>query len=75
MGESNLGITAAVHFAAAVKNVQHADLDSDILLLDKLVKKGGAKVKDSKRILPQKNGLGITTLDDKLLEKPVRIYK
>lgn len=75
MGESNLGITAAAHFAAAVKNIQHADLDSDILLLDKLVKRGGAKVKDSKRILPQKKGLGITTLDDKLLGKPVRIYK
>ena len=75
MGESNLGITAAAHFAAAVKNVQYADLDSDILLLDKLVNRGGAKVKDSKRILPRKNGLGITTLDDKLLGKPVRIYK
>ncbi len=75
MGESNLGITAAAHFAAAVKNIQHADLDSDILLLDKLVKRGGAKVKDSKRILPQKNGLGITTLDRKLLGNPVKVYK
>ncbi|MFQ6074121.1 MAG: dipeptide epimerase [Candidatus Bathyarchaeia archaeon] len=75
MGESKLGITAAAHFAAAVKNVQHADLDSDMLLLDRLVKRGGAKVKDSKRILPHKNGLGITTLDRKLLGKPVRIYK
>lgn len=74
MGESTLGITAATHFAAAVKNIQHADLDSDILLLDKLVKRGGAKVKGSKRILPHKNGLGITTLDDKLLGKAVRIY-
>lgn len=75
MGESKLGITAAAHFAAAVKNVQHADLDSDMLLLDRLVKRGGAKVKDSKRILPHENGLGITTLDRKLLGKPVRIYK
>lgn len=75
MGESNLGITAAAHFAAAVKNIQHADLDSDILLLDKLVKRGGAKVKDSKRILPQRNGLGVTALDDKLLGRPIRIYK
>jgi L-alanine-DL-glutamate epimerase-like enolase superfamily enzyme len=75
MGESNLGITAATHFAAAVKNVQHADLDSDLLLLDKLVKRGGAKVQGSKRILPKRSGLGITALNDKLLGKPLRTYK
>ncbi len=75
MGESNLGITAAVHFAAAVRNVQYADLDSDILLKDKLVARGGAKVKDSKRILPKKNGLGIVAFNEKLLGKPIKTYK
>jgi len=75
MGESNLGITAAVHFAAATKNVQYADLDSDLLLKDKLVKRGGAKLKDSKRTLPKKNGLGILSFDAKLLGKPVKIFK
>ena len=75
MGESNLGITAAVHFAAAVKNVQYADLDADLLLKDKLVTRGGAKVKDSKRILPKKNGLGIISFDKRVLGKPVRTFK
>ena len=75
MGESNLGITAAVHFAAATKNVQYADLDSDLLLKDKLVKRGGAKLKDSKRTLPKKNGLGILSFNMKLLGKPVKIFK
>jgi len=75
MGESNLGITAAAHFAAATKNVQYADLDSDLLLKDKLVKKGGVKLKNSKRILPKKNGLGILSFDMKLLGKPIKIFK
>jgi len=75
MGESNLGITAAVHFAAAVKNVQYADLDADLLLKDKLVRKGGAKVKGSKRIVPKKNGLGIGAFNENLLGKPVKVFK
>jgi o-succinylbenzoate synthase len=75
MGESNLGITAATHFAAATRNVRYADLDSDILLLDRLVRKEGAKLKNSERILPKKTGLGITTLDDRLLGEPVRTYQ
>ena len=75
MGESNLGITAAVHFAAAIKNVQYADLDADLLLKDKLVKKGGAKIKSSRRVLPNKNGLGIAAFDEKLLGKPIKIFK
>ncbi|RLI21972.1 dipeptide epimerase, partial [Candidatus Bathyarchaeota archaeon] len=75
MGESNLGITAAVHFAAAVKNVQYADLDADLLLKDKLVKRGGAKIRDSKRIPPKKKGLGITAFNEKLLGKPVKVFK
>jgi len=75
MGESEIGIAAGTHLAAAVKNIQYADLDSDILLKDKLVKKGGTKVKNSMRIFPKQNGLGIEELNEQLLGKPKRIYK
>ena len=75
MGESELGIAAGAHLAAAVKNVQYADLDSDILLKDKLVKKGGTRVKNSMRVFPKQDGLGIREMNQKLLGKPKRIYK
>jgi o-succinylbenzoate synthase len=75
MGESEIGIAAGAHLAAAVKNIHYADLDSDILLKDKLVKKGGTKIKNSMRIFPKQNGLGIKELDEKLLGKPKKIYK
>jgi len=74
MGESAIGITAAVHFAAATKNVQYADLDCDILLADKLVIKGGAGLENSERIPTDEAGFGITKLDEKLLRKPMRSY-
>jgi L-alanine-DL-glutamate epimerase-like enolase superfamily enzyme len=74
MGESTIGITAAVHFAAATKNVQHADLDCDILLADKLVTEGGAGLKNSERIPNNEPGFGVVKIDEKLLGKPVRIY-
>lgn len=74
MGESGIGITAAAHLAAAVKNIQYADLDSDIMLKDKLVKKGGAEVKNSMRTFPRYDGLGIVEVDKGLLGKPLRIY-
>jgi len=75
MGESEIGIAAGVHLAAAVKNIQYADLDSDLLLKDKLVKKGGTKVKDSMRVFPKQDGLGIKELNEQILGKPKRIYK
>ena len=75
MGESTVGITAAVHVAAALKNIRYADLDSDILIMDKLVSKGGAKLKESKRVPSRKPGLGIIQLNEKLLGKPLRVYK
>jgi len=74
MGESAIGITAAVHFAAAMRNVQYADLDCDLLLTDKLVTKGGAELKDSERIPTNEPGFGIETLNERLLSKPVRVY-
>ena len=75
MGESTVGITAGVHLATALKNIRYADLDSDILIADKLVSKGGAKLKGSKRIPSMKSGLGIVQLDEKLLGRPLRVYK
>jgi L-alanine-DL-glutamate epimerase-like enolase superfamily enzyme len=75
MGESEIGIAAGAHLAAAVKNIRYADLDSDLLLKDKLVKKGGMKINDSMRIFPDENGLGITQTHDRLLGKPLKIYK
>ena len=75
MGESGIGIAAAAHLAAAVKNIQYADLDSDLLLKDKLAEKGGTKVKNSMHILPKKHGLGIEELNQRILGKPKRIYK
>jgi o-succinylbenzoate synthase len=75
MGESEIGIAAATHLAAAVKNIQYADLDSDLLLKDKLVKKGGTEIRDSIRTFPRQSGLGIEEIDHELLGKPMKIYK
>jgi L-alanine-DL-glutamate epimerase-like enolase superfamily enzyme len=75
MGESGLGIAAASHLAAAIKNIEYADLDSDILLRDRLVKGGGTNVENSVRTFPRLNGLGVERLDEKLLGKPKKIYK
>jgi len=75
MGESEIGIAAGTHLAAAVKNIQYADLDSDLLLKDKLVKSGGIKIKNSVRAFSKQHGLGVKELDKKVLGKPLRIYK
>ncbi|MEM3459375.1 MAG: dipeptide epimerase [Candidatus Bathyarchaeia archaeon] len=75
MGESEIGIAAGTHLAAATKNIRYADLDSDILMKDKLAKKGGTKVKNSMRIFPKENGLGIKELNEQMLGKPKMIYK
>ena len=74
MCESNIGISAAVHLASALTNIKYADLDSDILLKDKLVLEGGARTKNSQRIPPHGSGLGIIKMDEKLLSNPVRSY-
>ena len=75
MGESEIGIAAGAHLAAAVKNIQYADLDSDLLLKDKLVTKGGTKVKNSMRTFPKQHGLGIRELNSKILGKPIKVYQ
>ena len=75
MGESTIGITAGVQLAAAVKNIQYADLDSDILIRDKLVLKGGAGLEISRRIPPERPGLGVGKLDEEMLGEPVRVFR
>ena len=74
MGESALGIAAATHLAAAVKNIFYADLDSDLLLKDKLAEEG-AKLENSFRIPPEKPGLGIQKLSKEILRNPIKVYK
>ena len=58
MGESRLGITAAVHVAASIANIVYFDLDSDILL-SKDYSFDGSEIKRGYRYLPQKPGLGV----------------
>jgi L-alanine-DL-glutamate epimerase-like enolase superfamily enzyme len=75
MGESEIGIAAATHLAGAIKNIQYADLDSDILLKDRLVRTGGTTVRNSMRTFSKQDGLGIKELNQGLLGKPLRVYK
>jgi L-alanine-DL-glutamate epimerase-like enolase superfamily enzyme len=75
MSESEIGISAAAHLAAGIKNIQYADLDSDLLLKDRVVRKGGVSIKDSARTFPKSCGLGIEQVDEELLGKPLKIYK
>ena len=74
MSESPIGIAAAAHLAAGTKNIQYADLDSDIMLQDKLVAQGGAAMKESMRTFPRQEGLGILKVNENLLGRPVRTY-
>lgn len=74
MSESEVGIAAAVHLAAAMKNIRYADLDSDLLLKDKLVK-NSLKVENSLRPLSSLPGLGVKGIDQKRLGTPIRVYR
>jgi L-Ala-D/L-Glu epimerase / N-acetyl-D-glutamate racemase len=74
MGETRLSITAAVHVAASVENIIYADLDSDLLLRNRFVRRGGAEIEGSIRKLGNDPGLGITELDLDILGDPVVIY-
>lgn len=74
MGESTVGITAGAHLATALKNIRYADLDSDLLIADKLVLKGGAILEGSKRVPSMNPGLGVVQLNERLLRNPLRVY-
>lgn len=74
MGESEIGIAAGAHLAAATANIRYADLDSDLFFREKLVKKGGTPLKNSMRAISAQPGLGIEELDEELLGKPIRTY-
>lgn len=75
MSESEIGIAAGAHLAAATRNIQYADLDSDLLLEDKLVKKGGTEIHDSVRTFPNKPGLGLAEIDSEMLGEIERVYR
>lgn len=59
-GETNLGITVDTYLASVI-SVDFADLDSDLLLEEKIPNK--TQVKSSFRILPQRNGIGFSRED------------
>ena len=61
-GESRVGITAAVHLAQAVRNIEYYDLDSDLLLAEQHVS-GGAGVERGVRKAPEEPGLGSFRVD------------
>jgi L-alanine-DL-glutamate epimerase-like enolase superfamily enzyme len=75
MSESPIGIAAGAHLAAGTRNIQYADLDSDLMLKDKLVKKGGPRLINSMRAFSNAYGLGVEEIDENLLGKPVKVYK
>lgn len=56
-GESRVGMTAAVHFAQAIRNVKYYDLDCDLLVAESLVT-GGASIDRGVRKTPEEPGLG-----------------
>jgi L-Ala-D/L-Glu epimerase len=58
MIESHLGVTAAAHFAAAMKNVTTCDLDAPILMASNPVR-GGVVYEGMKISLSEAPGLGI----------------
>lgn len=57
-GETNIAITAAASFGAAVKNITRADLDSTFTLTS-LPMKGGVSFEGGRILLPQEPGLGL----------------
>jgi L-alanine-DL-glutamate epimerase-like enolase superfamily enzyme len=76
MVETDLGITAAVHLAAAVRNIRFGDLDLGFSLQpeERLVKKGGAEFDEGYVIPPNGPGLGIIELEERLLRGPINVY-
>ena len=75
MGESKIGITAAVHTALAFKNIIYYDLDSDLLHREDVVLEGGASIDNGvRRISTDIAGYGIHRLRIKMLH-PIKIWR
>lgn len=68
MAESNVGISGALHFVLAHRSIQYADLDCDLLLREKIVRRGGAQVSEGLREPTLASGLGIIDLNAELLK-------
>ncbi len=77
MIETDLAITAAIHFATAVTNVKFGDLDLGFSLRPKnrLVEKGGAEFSEGYVIPSNKPGLGVVKMREELLQGPVNVYE
>ena len=59
-GGTGIATAAGANFVAGTPNVNHADLDTDLLLRANIVKKGtGASFEDGARIPSEKPGLGV----------------
>ncbi len=67
IAESNLAVSAAAHFSASRSVVRYYDLDADLLLRDKLIKKGGLGLKNGGRLISDSPGFGIEGFDSKFL--------
>lgn len=70
MGESGVGITAAVHVAQALRNIEYCDLDSDLLHAEDIVEEGRASISNGTRRVSEKPGLGLKELRRGML-KPI----
>ncbi len=68
MAESTVGITGALHFVLANRIIQYADLDCDLLLAEKAVNLGGARISNGVREPNLASGLGIIELNQRLME-------
>ncbi len=68
MAESTVGITGALHFVLANRIIQYADLDCDLLLAERAVSLGGARISSGIREPTLASGLGIIELNQNLLK-------
>lgn len=74
MVESDLAATAAVHLAAANRNIRFQDLDMGILLEGRVIAEGGSELQGRYRTVPDAPGLGILQVNEGLLGAPLRVY-
>lgn len=69
MCETKVAVAASAHLACAHNNFKYADLDGDLLLDDKLVKKASIGLRNGYRTLKNYPGLGIMKLNEKILKR------